>query len=270
LGESCQRVKLRLPTTRLVTKPPPLRDQAGTPSTGKAAKARYAKLALNQDGSKVLLVAFEQSAEAAQGYDVLRADTNFNGTLQASEKTEGKFRKQQGFSSSFWPPLHVDVPYSEKAKGVTEPCTVSFYYFKANGQEDFRAMVTVGLRQDSTNWMYSFSGTLKPSDTIKSAPLWRIGSPPTIKVTTKPDPDKTKKGNTGIGIQLVAGQIDIHCSRVVQAKAAPKATGGQAAPALRGLFKSAPKAPEATIVMTSASGKVMHKKTAPLDDFAFG
>jgi hypothetical protein len=108
--------------------------EASDPSVPGPDKPLYAKVALNEDGSKVLSVMFDGSKSTGTRYDVLYADVNFNGKFDADErfekaspppvKSSGLIRL--GFSSHSFQPVVLNVPYNEKGQGIANPCEIVF------------------------------------------------------------------------------------------------------------------------------------------------
>ena len=171
-------------------------------------KPLYCKVGLNKDGSRILPTAFAESKGNGSGYDVLYADVNFNGKFDGTEKQTARVRKcSLGIHCDF-EPLKLRVPYSKEAPGVWYPCEVTFNYQKhsyptrtpqirttgrmlrtsavsaspTTTREDFRVSAKVELRQGSSEWQYSFSGNLKPSESVQGAPEWRLLGSPTVTV----------------------------------------------------------------------------------------
>jgi len=104
------------------------------PTTLKSSTPRYAKVTLNEDGSKVLPVMFDESQGTGKGYDVVYADVNFNGRFENNEKFEKAPPPPElrtglvplGHSSNTFQPLVVNVPYNEKGEGIPNPCEITF------------------------------------------------------------------------------------------------------------------------------------------------
>jgi hypothetical protein len=234
-----------------------------------AQKPLYCKVVLNRDGSKVLPVAFAESKGNGSGYDALYADVNFNGKFDGTEKVTARVRKcSLGIHCDF-APVKLRVPYSKEAAGVWYPCEVTFNYQKhsyptrtprvrttgriirtsavsaspTTTREDFQASAKVELRQGSTQWQYTFRGNVKPSGTMQGASEWSLLSSPKVTVTTRPDGQK--KGNTGIGLTLEAGEGSFQCSR-----------GGLPL--------------KAHVEIKRSDGRVVHRGDATLDKFTFG
>lgn len=207
-----------------------------------SAKPRYAKLALMADPSKILSVAFDESEGTGQGYDIVYVDTNFNGRFEQREAVKARLRELPITTASFGP-INVELPYNERAKGIPNPCSLSFLYRGYPGNREFLLRGTTRLAQGSVQWEYDLSEDLKPSEALASAPVAGFTRAPALTVTTKPDLEK--KGNLGIALGVVAGKTEVRCTR------------GQAAP-------------EAHVIIRDRKGGIVHEATAAADKFAFG
>jgi hypothetical protein len=238
-------------------------------------KPRYAKLAVAKDGSKVLAVVFDESKGTGEGYDILYADTDFNGTFDPGEKLQAKVHKcsPTGIHCNF-PAFTVDVPFDKKAAGIPKPCELTLNYAKhwyttrvekvslaarilgssaskttgplpgnTRVNENFYVYATVALPERSERWEYSFQGQTKPSESLKDAPVWSFNRPPALEITTKPDPQK--KGHLGIGVNFSSGEIQMRCTKA-----------GQPA--------------KGHVEIKKRDGSVVHKEDVGLDKLSFG
>ena len=68
-------------------------DPAKEP-TYSSQKPRYAKVVVNEDGSKVLTVVFDESRGTGKGYDRMYVDLNFNGDLTDDPAIKSECEKQ--------------------------------------------------------------------------------------------------------------------------------------------------------------------------------
>lgn len=236
-------------------------------------KPLFAKVAVNEESLKVLSVVFDESQGTGKGFDVLYADVNFDGKFEAAEKVTANVRKcSLGFHCEF-PAVKLDVPYNEKAKGIRNACRVEFNYqrhsitppparrtvagiLRTAGQsapapsiqEDFGVSVTILLRQDSSEWQYSFRpsppvGNVKPAESLEKAPVWSFNGAPKLNIDTQPD--GRKPGNFGIELKLTAGETQVECRK----------EGGLA---------------KAQVEIKEPDGKVVHRGDDTLDKFVFG
>ncbi len=238
-------------------------------------KPRYVKVSLTTDGSKVLAVVFDESKGTGEGYDLLYADTNFDGELGQSEAVRAKVHKcsPTGIHCDF-PPFPVDVPFDKKAAGISKPCQLTLSYAKhwsttrvqkvslaarilgtrasksagplpgkTTVNENFYLRTTVALPEGAKRWEYFFSGAMKPSEGLGDAPVWSFNRAPALEITTKPDPQKT--GYLGMGVDLKAGEVQFRCNG-----------GAEAA--------------KGHVEIKSPDGKVVHKEDVGLDKLTFG
>ncbi len=199
-----------------------------------SAKPLYARLALDEKGSKMLDLAFDESGGTGAGYDMIYADLNFNGDLSDDKPIKGTLRKPPSAAvavSCTFPPIDVDAPYNEKAKGVEKPCSISIHYYQLNPQRAARRLKSqpeaesprrfflrpeIKLKEGAAEWTYSFSHiTFYPTEKPE-APAVRAfeDKPPALSVGTMSDPKR--KGY--LGIQAVA---------VVRGRAASPSRGGK-------------------------------------------
>ncbi len=210
----------------------------------KSRKPFYAKIILTEDGSKVLSLVFDESRGTGKGYNTIYADVNFNGSFDEAEKIKGKTEKRSGNLYCSFRDINLKIPYNEKAKGVSNPCSVMLNYRKyGGGREYFYVTTNIELLEDSTRWEYSFSGAIKPTERLENAAVWGPNRTPEIRITTRSDPQK--KRNTGIGLGLVAGAAGFECKK-----------GGSPV--------------KAHVVIKDSDGKVVHKDAAELGKFVFG
>jgi len=221
---------------------PRLAESAEQPNYS-SEKPLYAKVALTEDGSKVLSLVFDESEGTGKGYDVLYADANFNGRFDESEKLAAKIHRcsPTGMHCNF-PATKLNVRYNRKAIGVPNPCEVTLNYArhsyttalkavelsvrlpggksaaktlnpslsKTTTNENFYVSSTIRL-QGSAQWEYTFTSDVKPSESLQNAPVWSFNRAPELKITTRPDPKQ--KGNLGIGLELVSGEAAIDCKK---------------------------------------------------------
>ncbi len=237
-------------------------------------KPLFAKVAVNEDGSTILCVAFDESQGTGEGYDVFYADVNMNGKFDADERFEktppppilSTGLVPPGWSSSTFPPVIVNVPYNEKGEGVSDPCKVTFRFqrylignvisLSESGaslrpiapapreiRQELVVQAIIWLRQDGAIWEYLFGDIIRPYERIEDAVVWRFGGKPELEVSTRPD--GRKEGNLGIGLELKAGGQSFLCRK-------------------EGSL------PEAHVEIKNSSGKVVHQGSAALNKFAFG
>lgn len=184
----------------------------------KSAHPRFAKFAVTQDGSKVMLVAFDESKGTGKGYDTLYADTNCDGKLDPSERVSREHIGRNDASFSSFPAVRVKTLFNAKAKcdpkwGTSTETHFGFFYVKVPSKvgtaptEHFITTASVALNQHNEPFIYNFSIDTNPSHTAQKAPLFNFSGVPVIKADTRPD--KARKGCTGIGLNITLGQWNV-------------------------------------------------------------
>jgi len=215
---------------------------AATPTEVRSpSPRRYAKIVLNEDKTKVLSVMFVESKGTGTGYNLLYADVNLNGTFEENERFEGNAEKAP-FPYYTFPVINLNIPYNEKGTGITNPCKIFFVYLKPPDSEMFPFQETVKLHQGSSTWEYLFMAGINPSDSPAGVSLVDLVKTPEFKISTVPD--LQKKGNTGIGLSLMAGDVLVQCKRDNTS-------------------------PNARIEIKAKDGKLVHQDTAGMDKFTF-
>jgi len=226
-------------------------------------KPAYVKVALNEGGSKVLSVVFDESKGTGKGYDMLYADVDFSGRLDKGKKLAARISKcTYGIHCNF-PAIELNVPSSNGPSKISDPCEVIFNYSKHSSPvetsttrlralsstpattttESFTASSKMKVREGSARWEYSFRGDIKPSENLKNAPVWNFLHAPKMKITAKPD--DRKKGNLGVGLELLSGEINVE--------------GNKAGVPLK-----------AHVEIKKPNGRVVHRADGNLDKFGFG
>lgn len=179
--------------------------------TFSSEKPLYAKVALTEDGSKILCLVFDESAGTGKGYDTLYADLNLNGDLTDDKAMKGNRSGPRGSSFTCSFPFTLDVPCNEKSKGVGKPWElyVDFHEYTptrlfglVRGQT--QRHVSIGgklrLKDEAGEWEYSFSAGLPPAETRDAASPIGFRGKPVLTVMTQPD--RKNEGNTGIAAYL--------------------------------------------------------------------
>ena len=177
----------------------------------RSTKPLYAKLVLDEGGTKVLTLAFDESAGTGKGYDTLYADINVNGNLTDDKPMRGNRSGPRGLFSTCSFPFILDVPYNEKSKGVEKPWelyvglneytpTKLFGLIRGQTQRHVSIGGKLRLKDEAGEWEYSFSSTMQPAETRDAASPIGFRGKPVLRVMTQPD--RQKKGNTGIAANL--------------------------------------------------------------------
>jgi hypothetical protein len=182
----------------------------------RSTKPLYAAVVLDEAGTKVLTLAFDESAGTGKGYDTLYADVNVNGDLTDDKTMRGNRSGPRGSSSTCSFPFTMDVPYNEKSKGVEKPWEfyVDFHEYTptklfglVRGQT--QRYLSIGgklrLKDEAGEWEYSFSSGLPPAETRDAASPIGFRGKPALRVMTQPD--RQKEGNTGIAAYLTLDPI---------------------------------------------------------------
>jgi len=218
------------------------------PGDLRSKRPLFGKVALTEDGSKVLSVALDESGGTRTGYDLLYADVNFNGRFEESEKSAATAVKRHGtwLASSSFAPIKLKVPYNEKAQGIPDTCEVTLGYrqYPRHGvPEEVPLTAKFKLSQGATEWEYAFSGGIEPSKMLEKAPTWRAEGEPKLQMNVRPD--GYRKGNLGIGLTLSAGENTLQCWNAGQPV-------------------------KAHVEIKKPNGEVAHRGDATLDRFTFG
>ncbi len=229
-------------------------------------KPLYARLALDRKATTTLTLVFDESQGTGKGYDTVHADVNFNSDLTDDKATKRTLRdmifpssplRQRtslGVSCDF-PPIQVDVPYSEEGKQVQKPWWIDLYYEQHEGSRFFglakpetvrRFILEAGTkrRDGPGEWAYSFGAVLQPAESLPSAKAVDLGGKPSLQVLTQPD--RRNKGNMGIAASLVCGDVYITCAK-----------GGRL---------TIP----AHLQIKNEQGKIIHSEDVGLDKLVFG
>ncbi len=227
-------------------------------------KPLYLKVALAEDGSKLLSVVLDESKGTGNGYDVLYADTDFNGAFDEPEKVTAKSWKcsPTGLHCDF-PAVKVSVTPKSKALGKTCSCELTLNYAKHTytterstsiipGQksapttttnETFGASSNMKVGEGAGQWEYSFGTAVTPSEKPVDAPVWNFLGAPKLALTSKAD--DRNPGQLGIGFTLMAGETRID-------------------------GKKGTTAINARVEVRKPDGKVVHKDEGPTDKYGFG
>jgi hypothetical protein len=226
----------------------------------RSERPRYAKVALNQDASRALSLLFDESRGTGTGYDLLYADTNFDGRFEASEKLEARTLQRDGklISSSF-PPIKIETPYEEES-GSRAVWQIAFGFHSPRSEPlaessgwasptqpdpvgSFHVTASLKLGEGRDEWRYFMSGTIRAAENIEKALVWSAHRDLKLEVSTRPD--GRNKGNLGIALKLDAGENKFTCLK-----------GGLPA--------------KAHVEIKKPDGTVVHTGEETLDKFVFG
>lgn len=261
--------------------------------TFSSEKPRYARVALTEDGSKILCVAFDESKGTGKGCDVLYADTNFNGVFEGSERLAPTTQKCSTGLHCNYPVIKLDIPYNEKAKGIANPCEAMFVSMWHSSPppttkilgltlpgpaprtvtENFYSSVTVRLPDEARQeWEYSSNPSdLNPAESLEKALLMGLAGTPKLMIATQPDGNN--EGNFGVALTVVSVT-----GATGESASGESATKEPASCVNLGLTKAeipmqvrvGGSSPKARVVIKTPDGKVVHEGSETLDKFAFG
>lgn len=223
-------------------------------------RPRYAKVALNQDASRALSLLFDESRGTGTGYDLLYADTNFDGKFEETEKFRGRTLERDGnlISSSF-PAIKVEVAYGGKKNGLAR-WQIAFGYHSPRSEPlaessgrvsptqpdpvgNFHVTASLKLGEDRDEWRYFMSGTIRGAEGIEKALVWSTHRDLKLEVSTRPD--GRNKGNLGIALKLDVRENKFTC--------------------LKGGLPT-----KAHVEIKKPDGTVVHTGEETLDKFVFG
>ncbi len=238
-------------------------ESAKQPAFG-SQKPLYLKVALAEDGLKLLSVVLDESKGTGSGYDVLYADADLNGAFDEAEKVTAKTWKcsPTGLHCDF-PAVKVSVAPKSEALGKSCGCEITLNYAKhtyatevttATSQgpkvaastttsESFGASSNMKVGEGAGQWEYSFWTAITPSEKIADAPVWNFLGTPKLALTSKAD--DRNPGQLGIGLKLMAGETRID-------------------------GKKGTTAINARVEVRKPDGKVVHKDEGPADKYGFG
>ncbi len=224
--------------------------------TYQSAKPLYVRIALDENETRVLTLAFDESTGTGKGYDTIYADLNLNGDLTDEKAVKGSLQKygRSSIVCSF-PPALPAIPYNDKAKGIEDPWQIVVNYhqftrtrlFGLLRGETYRSFFFEGrmkLRDTSGGeWSYSMSTMFEPGEISSEVSPIGFRGKPTLEVEAKSDPQK--KGNTGIAVALRLGDTALRCLN--------------------------PRRPvKAHILVKDQEGQVVHSEDVGLDKLFFG
>jgi hypothetical protein len=188
-----------------------------------SARPLYAKLVLDEAGTKTLTLAFDESQGTGKGYDMVYPDLNLNGDLTDDATIRGKLEQNGPSTICSFPPIAVGVLYNEKAKGIEKPWELSILCYQFTRRRLFGLLPGETLRSGSLlgklklkddagkEWVYSFASPLEPAERLADVRPIAFRGKCTFQVDTKPDP--RRKSNTGIAASLSLGETGFTCSK---------------------------------------------------------
>ena len=178
-------------------------------------KPLYAFVVVNEAGTKVLKLAFDESQGTGKGYDTIYADLNFNSDLTDDAAIEGTIEGQEGFVQGSFPPIEVPVPYNEKAEGIENPCQLEISYsgYEHGDQIDHRFIlnVRIGLRDGTGKWQYSFTGQFYTAEKPEGVVATLLGGEPILFARLRPC--ESRENHVDIQVAVLAGMGPMACAK---------------------------------------------------------
>ena len=179
-------------------------------------KPLYAFVVVNEAGTKVLKLAFDESQGTGKGYDTIYADLNFNSDLTDDAAIEGTIEGQEGLVQGSFPPIEVPVPYNEKAEGIANPCQLEISYYQfGRGEEtppQFQLRASVKVKdEEGVDWTYSFSNELLPAE--KPEGVIAAAFDGELRLMLSVIPDSEKPGHIAPATMVMAGMGPLSCTK---------------------------------------------------------
>ncbi len=159
--------------------------------TYSSEKPLYAFVVVNEAGTKVLKLVFDESQGTGKGYDTIYADLNFNEDLTDDAVIEGTIRGERGYVQGSFPSIEVPVPYNEKAEGIETPCWLRISYtgyeFEEGIDHRFSFDARIRLRGEEAVWEYSWPKTFQPVAKGAGAVATSVVGEPSLLLNVSPD-----------------------------------------------------------------------------------
>jgi hypothetical protein len=164
-----------------------------------------------------LKLAFDECGGTGKGYDTVYADLNFNGDLADDRALRGDLVQNGNLRECSFPPLDLDVLYSEKARGVERPWRITIRYMQnVSPQWPWRRFLleaSMRLKDESGEWEYSYPGTVELPTREKPEGVITVpfGGKPVLVLEVEPDGEK--EGNVRVVARFKLGWPDAECKR---------------------------------------------------------
>ncbi len=185
----------------------------------------YAMIVLDEEATRILTFALDESGGTGKGYDILYADLNLNGDLTDDAVTKGQLIKEGNRRDCSFPPLELDVSGADggtESRGHWE-FTFGYYAYgqSAPGKESdsvsnarFNLQAKLRLEDGGREWEYSFRPQLFPMGKPDGILAVCLITKPFLIVRT--GEDKKNKGNTGIAAYVIGDDQPVDCKRTDQ------------------------------------------------------
>jgi hypothetical protein len=220
-------------------------------------KPLYARIELDEKGSKVLTLALDESKGTGKGYDTMYPDLNLNGDLTDDEPTRGLLGEGSGSASYVFPPLSGRVEHGEEGEGsdLLWELTLSYDQYqrkrlwgliKGDIQRRFFLQVMTRRKEGRAEWEYLFYRLRHPAQSLSEADADVVSFCGKADLQVVTTPDRRKQGNTGIAAYvMMCGDRVPHCKRDS-------------------------KSVIAKVEVKNADGKTVHSDNVNLDKLVFG
>jgi hypothetical protein len=185
-------------------------------------KPKYAKVALDQAGTKILGIAFDEGQGTSSRYDtayVFNAD--IKGPIKKYIKIKSSSNTRKGITTCAFNPTVLPVKFNGYSKKVDEPWELTFqtvrekseYKFEENGSkkkvvelnDEYTIQAVLSLK-DKCEWKYGFTREFKTADTLAEAPVMKFNDELKVNVTTQRLKDKV-----GMNVELTCGECEFVC-----------------------------------------------------------
>ncbi len=234
-------------TTQAAAEPPsgPAPDSVPAPApedlgvTPVSPNALYARLAIAEGASGVMVVMLDESGGAGSGYDTLYADIDLDGRLTTEgERLEATESEDYGqVSIAQFPPIDL----GDGVNGADAGRRLTLYYmgYPEGDEQSLRASIMLPPLDDTEHdaRMAMLSGELALAATPAEAPVWRAFGEAVLEMKTEPSSDR----QLCIAVTARIGDAELY---------APEA--------------------EVDLVVRTADGQVLSRDHGYLSDFGFG
>jgi hypothetical protein len=178
-------------------------------------KPLYAFVVLDEEATKILKLALDESEGTGKGYDTVYADLNLNGDLADDQPVKGVLSEAKYSVDWKFPVLSLSVPYNERGTGIESSWEFAIAHYKYGSGEQsrlsFPVVVTMRLKDRSGVWEYTWSDILYPVAKPGVAVATPLVGRPILILQAKAD--MKKPGNVGIAANLIFDGPRIYCKR---------------------------------------------------------
>jgi len=185
-------------------------------------KPKYARIALDQAGTKILGIAFDEGQGIGSRYDTAYIfNSNVKGPIKKYIKIVSSSNREKGITTCTFNPTVLGVKFNEFSKKVDEPWELTFqtvrdkseYKTEENGKkikvveinDEFTLSTVLSLR-DKCEWKYGFTRGFETADTLAKAPIMKFNEKLNVTVSTERIKDKV-----GMNVELMSGKCEFVC-----------------------------------------------------------